>query len=229
MFLPFISTTKRGKQMSDFTHIFFDLDGTLTDPGLGITNSVMYALERFGIHTSDRTSLYKYIGPPLFDSFREFNGFSDSDAHTAIAYYREYFSVKGLFENEVYPGIPALLEHLKSAGKKLIVATSKPEDFSVRILEHFDLLHYFDFVAGSCMDETRTQKWEVIQWGLEQCCHADDRVLMVGDRKHDVQGAARFNLPCLGVLYGYGSKEELENAGAIAFVSSPEEIGNYVL
>ena len=215
--------------MSDFTHIFFDLDGTLTDPALGITNSVMHALERFGIHTEDRTTLYKYIGPPLMDSFTEFNGFSVDDARIAIDTYREYFSVKGLFENEVYPGIPELLTRLKAAGKKLIVATSKPEDFSVRILEHFDLLQYFDFVSGSCMDETRTQKWEVIQWALEQCCDASSRVLMVGDRKHDVQGAKRFGLPCLGVLYGYGGREELETAGADAFAASPEEIGDYIL
>lgn len=215
--------------MADYTHIFFDLDGTLTDPALGITNSVMHALERFGIHTEDRTALYKYIGPPLMESFTEFNGFSVDDARIAIDTYREYFSVKGLFENEVYPGIPELLARLKAAGKKLVVATSKPEDFSIRILEHFGLLQYFDFVSGSCMDETRTQKWEVIQWALEQCCDDSSRVLMVGDRKHDVQGAKRFGLPCLGVLYGYGGREELEKAGADAFAASPEEIGDYIL
>lgn len=215
--------------MPDFTHIFFDLDGTLTDPGLGITNSVMHALERFGIPTADRASLYKYIGPPLMDSFREFNGFSEAQARVAIDAYREYFSVTGLFENEVYPGIPPLLERLKSAGKKLVVATSKPEDFSLRILEHFGLLPYFDFVAGSLMDETRTRKWEVIQWALEQFCGPDCRVLMVGDRKHDVEGAARFGIPCLGVLYGYGGREELERAGAAALAATPEEIGAYIL
>ena len=215
--------------MTDDTHMFFDLDGTLTDPALGITNSVMYALERFGIHTEDRTTLFQYIGPPLMDSFTQFHGLSRADARIAIDTYREYFSVKGLFENEVYPGIPELLTRLKAAGKKLVVATSKPEDFSLRILEHFELLQYFDFVSGSCMDETRTQKWEVIQWALEQCCDDSSRVLMVGDRKHDVQGAKRFGLPCLGVLYGYGGREELETAGADAFAASPEEIGDYIL
>ena len=102
-------------------------------------------------------------------------------------------------------------------------------DRHFRILEHFGLLQYFDFVSGSCMDETRTQKWEVIQWALEQCCDDSSRVLMVGDRKHDVQGAKRFGLPCLGVLYGYGGREELEKAGADAFAASPEEIGDYIL
>lgn len=215
--------------MSDFSTIFFDLDGTLTDPGLGITNSVMYALERFGIHTEDRSTLYKYIGPPLFDSFREYHGLSDADARAAIEAYREYFSVTGLFENELIPGIPELLSRLKAAGKTLMVATSKPEDFSRRILEHFELLKYFDFVAGACMDETRTQKWEVIQWALEHCDCARSQILMVGDRRHDVEGSARFHIPCLGVLYGYGSREELESAGAAAIVASPAEIADYIL
>ena len=215
--------------MTDDTHIFFDLDGTLTDPGLGITNSVMHALARFGIRVDDRTSLYKYIGPPLMDSFREFNGFSDDEARAAVAAYREYFSVTGLFENEVYPGIPELLERLKAAGKKLVVATSKPEAFSLRILEHFDLLPYFDFVAGASMDETRAQKWQVIRWAQDSFCRPGDRICMVGDRKHDVEGAARCGLPCLGVLYGYGSREELDAAGACALAASPAEIGRYFL
>ena len=215
--------------MSEFTHILFDLDGTLTDPGLGITNSVMHALEHFGIRTEDRSTLYKYIGPPLFDSFREFHGFSDDDARIAIDVYREYFSVTGLFENELIPGIPELLAELRSAGKTLMVATSKPEDFSLRILEHFDLLQYFDFVAGSCMDETRTQKWEVIQWALEHCDCPREQILMIGDRHHDVEGAARCGLPCLGVLFGYGSREELLGAGAAALAASPAEIGEFIL
>ena len=215
--------------MTDYSHILFDLDGTLTDPGLGITNSVMYALERFGIHTEDRSTLYKYIGPPLFDSFREYHGLSDMDAKAAINAYREYFSVNGLFENELIPGIPELLARLKAAGKHLLVATSKPEDFSLRILEHFDLLQYFDFVAGACMDETRTQKWEVVQWALEHCGAAPGHILMVGDRRHDVEGAGRFHIPCLGVLYGYGSREELESAGAIALAASPAEVAEYIL
>jgi len=214
--------------MTDFTHIFFDLDGTLTDPGIGITNSVMHALEHFGIRTAQRSDLYKYIGPPLMDSFTEFNGFSEEQAREATAVYREYFSVKGLFENEVYPGIPALLERLRDAGLKLFVATSKPEDFSRRILDHFDLTKYFDFVAGSLMDETRTQKWEVIQWALEHCGPAD-RILMVGDRHHDVEGAKRFGLPCLGVLYGYGDAAELTTAGAVALADSVEAVGRFIL
>ena len=215
--------------MADFTHILFDLDGTLTDPGLGITNSVMYALEKFGIRVDDRSTLYKYIGPPLMDSFQEFHGFSEADAKAAVSAYREYFSVTGLFENELIPGIPELLSRLKSAGKKLLVATSKPEVFSVRILEHFGMLQYFDFVAGACMDETRTQKWEVIRWALEHCDCPREQILMIGDRHHDVEGAKRCGLPCLGVLFGYGSREELLRAGVIGLAAAPEEIGEFIL
>ena len=215
--------------MRDETHLFFDLDGTLTDPGLGITNSVMYALARFGIRVEDRASLYRYIGPPLMDSFREFHGFSDADARAAVAAYREYFSDRGLFENEVYPGIPELLQRLRDAGKTLVVATSKPEAFSLRILEHFDLLQYFDFVSGASMDESRTQKWEVIRWAQDSFCRPDDRICMIGDRKHDVAGAKRCGLPCLGVLYGYGSREELETAGAAALAATPDELGRLLL
>ena len=118
---------------------------------------------------------------------------------------------------------------MKAAGKHLLVATSKPEDFSVRILEHFDLLQYFDFVSGACMDETRTQKWEVVQRALEHCDAAPGHILMVGDRRYDVEGSGRFHIPCLGVLYGYGSREELETAGAVALAASPAEVGDYIL
>lgn len=216
--------------MVDYTHILFDLDGTLTDPGLGITNSVMYALERFGITVDDRKSLYKFIGPPLMDSFRDFYGFSDEEAQRGLVLYREYFSEKGLFENQVYPGIPALLQRLRDAGKTLLVATSKPEEFSLRILEHFDLLQYFDFVSGASMDETRNQKWQVIDQALAHCGNVPrEQILMVGDRKHDVQGAKRCGLACLGVLYGYGSAEELVTAGADALAGSPDAVGDFIL
>lgn len=215
---------------TEYSHIFFDLDGTLTDPGIGITNSVMYALERFGIHVTDRRSLYKFIGPPLIDSFMEFYGFSEGDARAATAAYREYFTDRGIFENEVYPGIPALLSRLRAAGNTLVIATSKPEDFALRIAGHFDFAKYFDCVAGSAMDETRTKKWEVIDYALARCAVSDPRrVLMVGDREHDVLGAKRCGLPCLGVLYGYGSRAELEDAGAVAVAESVAAVGDYIL
>lgn len=213
-----------------YTHIFFDLDGTLTDPGLGITNAVMYALARWGIRVDDRQALYPFIGPPLVDSFMRFYGFSAADARAAVDVYREYFANKGIFENEVYPGIPALLARLKRAGLKLVMATSKPEQFAVRIAEHFGIAAYFDCIAGAAMDETRTEKWEVVEYALDRCGVTDRAaVLMVGDREHDVRGAQRCGIRTLGVLYGYGSRAELEQAGAVAVAETVEAVGDYIL
>ena len=213
-----------------YTHVFFDLDGTLTDPGLGITNSVAYALERYGIHVADRSSLYPFIGPPLVDSFTRFYGFSAAQARAAVDVYREYFADRGIFENELYPGIPELLKRLRAAGLKLVMATSKPELFAERIAAHFGIAAYFDCIAGAAMDETRTAKHEVIEYALERCGVTDrSRVLMVGDREHDVLGASRCGIACLGVLYGYGSRAELTRAGACAFAETVDAVGDYIL
>ena len=193
--------------------ILFDLDGTLTDPGLGITNSVMHALHRYGIEVSDRTELYKFIGPPLHESFERFYGFEKEDV------YREYFSVKGLFENEVYAGIEQLLRELKKQGKILCLATSKPEVFAKQILEHFCLDGYFDRIVGSLLNGERTNKAEVIAWVL-QCLNEDgiswnlNQIVMIGDREHDVIGAHKNDIPAIGVLFGYGNEDELKMAGA---------------
>lgn len=213
-----------------YTHIFFDLDGTLTDPGIGITNSVMYALERFGITVPQREDLYKFIGPPLIDSFMEFYHFSEADARLATDYYREYFSDCGIFENEVYAGIPELLDLLNVSGRKVIMATSKPEDFAVRIADHFGLTGSFETIAGSLMDETRTKKWEVVEEAVTRCQVTErEHILMVGDREHDVLGSAKCGISCLGVLYGYGSREELEKAGAIAVAETVSDVGTWIL
>lgn len=212
-----------------YQNLLFDLDGTLTDPGLGITNSVMYALKKFGVEVSDRASLYRFIGPPLMDSFREFFGFSDEDGAQAVRYYREYFSRQGLFENEVYDGVPALLARLKQRGRTLIVASSKPEVYVVEILKHFDLYDYFDLVAGATMDPSRSQKADVIRYALARAGIGDpSSALMIGDRKHDILGARENGLDALGVLFGYGSREELKAAGAAWLAETPAEIENYV-
>jgi phosphoglycolate phosphatase len=199
--------------LKDF--MLFDLDGTLTDPAPGITNSLMYALKCYGIEVTDRTSLYKYIGPPLLDTFSQGFGFSQEMAAEAVVKYREYFADKGLFENKVYDGIPELLHTLKESGKVLIVATSKPEEYSVRILEHFGLDKFFTAVCGSNMDESRSKKAEVIAYALEKA-HVPDksRAIMIGDRKHDIIGAKECGIESCGVLFGYGSRTELMDAGA---------------
>lgn len=216
--------------MKKYDVIFFDLDGTLTDPGLGITNSVMYALEHMGITVTDRSALYPFIGPPLVDSFREFYGFSKEAAEQAVLYYREYFSEKGLFENELYNGIGDLLKDLKDAGKRVVLATSKPEPFAVQILKHFKIDGYFDYIAGSRLDGSRGTKDEVIQYALE-LCRAEDhsKVIMVGDRKFDILGAKKYGLDSMGVLFGYGSREELSAAGADYLVETIGEIAKILL
>ena len=211
-----------------YKYIFFDLDGTLTDPGEGITKSVEYALNKYGIQVEDRRSLYKFIGPPLTDSFSEFYGFSEEKAVEAVSFYREYFGVTGLFENEVYDGIVSVLETLKERGMHLLVATSKPEEYSVRILDKFGLSGYFDFICGATMSGSRVKKADIIAYALESAGVEDkSEVLMVGDRHHDIDGAKVNGLDSMGVTYGYGDRAELEEAGADYIVSAPMEILDY--
>lgn len=197
-----------------YEYLLFDLDGTLTDPGTGITNSVMYALRGMGIEPPPREALYPFIGPPLDESFREFYGITGDDTRRAIALYREYFREKGIFENRVYDGIPELLAALRDRGHTLLVATSKPEPFAERILRHFQLDGYFSYICGCTLEETRTKKAEVIEWALRRASITPSEALMIGDRRHDVEGARACGLPCMGVLYGYGSRAELETAEA---------------
>lgn len=208
--------------------ILFDLDGTLTDPGVGITNSVAYALESYGIKTEDKKSLYSFIGPPLKDSFMKYYGFSENQAIDAIKVYREYFSDKGIFENQVYDGIKELLEKLHLAGNKIVLATSKPEQFAVRILEHFDLIKYFTLVAGASMDEKRNKKGDVISYALKKGGFEKEKAIMIGDREHDIIGAKKNGLPSIGVLYGYGSEDELKNAGATHIAKTVEDILSFI-
>lgn len=208
-----------------FQSILFDLDGTLTDAAPGITNSVKYALSKFGIHETDDKKFRKFLGPPLISSFMEFYGFSKEKAQKAVEYYREYFVPHGIFENEVYSGIPKLLQKLKADGKTLIIATSKPETFAVQIAEHFEIDSYFDLIAGSNLDNTRSKKAQVIEYALETLGILDRaHAVMIGDREHDIKGAKKTGLRSIGVLYGYASPGELENAGADFTANSPEEL-----
>jgi phosphoglycolate phosphatase len=193
-----------------YTTVLFDLDGTLTDPQVGITKSVQYALQHMGIEESELGKLIHFIGPPLTESFREWYGMSNDQAKQAVQYYREYFSKTGIFENGVYAGIPELLTQLARSGKVLAVATSKPEIFANRILQYFSLAEHFSVVAGSNLDGTRVEKMEVIAYALQQLPPVNARnVLMVGDRKHDVLGARANGIDSLAVGYGYGTQEEL--------------------
>lgn len=211
--------------MKNYDILLFDLDGTLTDPGLGITNAVMYSLEKFGLPIPPREELYKMIGPPLTWSYQTYFGFSEEKSLEAVRFYREHYGNIGLLENEVYPGIPEVLKALREAGKILCVATSKPEKFAVRILEHFGLAEYFHHICGASFDGKIGTKHEVIEYALERLGKPERRtVLMIGDREHDILGAKASGLGSLGVLYGYGDRAEHEKAGADAIVETVEEL-----
>lgn len=209
--------------------VLFDLDGTLTDPGIGITNSVMHALKHFGITVNDRSELYKFIGPPLLDAFSSYFGFTKEQSEEALRVYREYFSVNGLFENEIYDGIIPLLDNLKKRNKKILLATAKPELYATKILKHFDIFDYFDFVAGASMDESRNKKEDVILYAIENFGIKDtSKCIMIGDREHDILGAKKFSMDSIGVLYGYGSREELTDAGASFIVENVCDIIKFI-
>ena len=196
--------------------ILFDLDGTLTDPAEGITKAVEVALNHYGITVENRSTLNKFIGPPLDESFPEFYGFNDEQVREATRVFREYFGRQGWAENIPYPGIDKLLGDLKAAGKKLIIATSKPEEFAVRIMNHFGLAQYMDVIAGASTDNQEgAKKANVIRKALQRAGVEDlSSVVMVGDRRHDVAGGHEVGLKVIGVLYGYGDRAEHEAAGA---------------
>lgn len=208
-------------------YLLFDLDGTLTDPKEGITKSVQYSLRHFGIEVENLDELCCFIGPPLKDSYMEYFGFSEEQARKAIDIYREYFSEKGLYENKAYEGVFGVLQSLLKAGKKLYVASSKPEVFVRMILEHFGLDSCFLFMGGADMDETRVKKADVIRYVLKECGITDlDKTVMIGDRKHDVLGAKETGIASVGVLYGYGSRQELTEAGADALAETIFDLQN---
>ena len=216
--------------MSSYQYALFDLDGTLTDPGEGITKSVQYALAKYGIIVEDRTALFCFIGPPLHESFEVYYGFSREEALRAVDAYREYYAVKGIYENKVYEGIREALAALQASGVKICLATSKPEYYAKQILAHFDLAQYFTAVAGSNMDGTRTKKAEVVERALMLLGNPDVReCVMIGDREHDVLGGLAHGLDALGVTFGYGSEQELRSAGAKYIANTPEEIAQIVL
>lgn len=191
-------------------NILFDLDGTITDPFLGITKSVAYSLKSYGIEVNSLDELKVFIGPPLDVSFQEYYHMSEKQSLEAVEKYREYFSDKGLYENKVYEGMEDFLKALIDDGMNLYVCTSKPYVFAKKILEHFHLDHYFKGIYGAKLDGTRKNKGDVIAYCLKQeeldpkCC------IMVGDRQHDIIGAHENQIPCIGVLYGYGSQDEFE-------------------
>lgn len=219
-----------------FQYCLFDLDGTLTDSREGITKSAQYALQHFGIEEPDLKKLEPFIGPPLKDSFMEFYGFTEEQAEEAMKFYRERFAPIGIYENEVFEGIPEMLRHLHQNGQKLAVASSKPIGFVRQILQHFEMDGYFDVIVGSELDGTRSTKEEVVEEALSQLgileLSGEERknnCAMVGDRKFDIQGAKAYGLTGVGVSFGFAGEGELEEAGADIIVDTVTELEKLLL
>lgn len=213
------------KLIDRYDSYLFDLDGTLTDPVEGITRSVQYALSRMDIVENDRDALIAFIGPPLKESFMARYDLSDPEADKAVHYYREYFSVKGLFENKKFDEMERILTKLALPGKKLFVATSKPTVFAVRIAEWFNLSRYFIEIVGSELDGRRTRKEDVIRYIFARHGLEKKRTIMIGDRACDVQGARHNGIAAIGVGFGFGSREELETASPDFYVHTADDLG----
>ena len=215
--------------MQHFEYIFFDLDGTIFNSEAGISRSVKYALSKFGIDENDENKLKAFIGPPLKDSFMKYYGFSEQQARDAIKFYREYYSDKGIFEGHIYNNVEKILAYINERGKKAVLATSKPKFFAEQIIEHLGLTKYFDFISGATLDETVTGKYEVIKIAIDEEKIDDlSSILMVGDRLHDVEGAKKAGIKCVGVLYGFGSESELREAGADHIISDAFELADII-
>lgn len=211
-----------------YRNIFFDLDGTLADSADGVINSVMYALEKHGIQETDRNSLYRFIGPPLLDSFQRFYGFTPEETQCALADYCEYYSAKGIFENELTEGCVEMLTRLKSNGCRLFVCTSKPDRYTDEILRYFKIDTFFDGVFAASWDETLSLKSEILRIGLSTVGNQSESI-MVGDRHHDIEGAIANGIDSIGILCGYGDREELAEAGATYIVNDLSEVADFIL
>jgi phosphoglycolate phosphatase len=201
--------------------VLFDLDGTLTDSGLGVANGVLYALEKMEFEKPNDALLKKYLGPPLWTSFADFAGMTQEETVEAVRWYRQYYNEIGAYENSIYPGIPELLKRLTENGTRVAVATSKVDYAAVKILQHFNLDHYFEVIAGSDESgELRGTKAKVIAHALTELRMCDGtKIVMIGDREHDILGAKEHEIPGIGVLYGYGDRAELAAAGAAVIVA----------
>lgn len=212
-----------------YSTVFFDLDGTVINSEKGILNSVEYALKKYGAAVPERSELNFFLGPPLEDSFAKLLKVPKIEAQILVEYYREYYREKGIFEIETYDGIEPLLEKIKKSGRKTVIATSKPEEFAIRILEHLGIAHLFDIIAGATFDNSRSEKIDVLAYALKRAGVTDIKTaVMVGDRRYDCMGATHFGMDSIGVLYGFGDIEELTNAGATYIAKSVEEIYKFL-
>ena len=209
--------------------IFFDLDGTLTDSKEGIFASLRYALRFFGITEQQDEALNRFIGPPLVQAFITYYHMSEQDAALALVKYREYFSTKGIYQLSMYSGVDRMLKELKKRNFTLCLATSKPEQYAKEIISRIGVKDQFDYLAGATMDESRNEKKDIINFVIAQKGYDRSRILMVGDREHDVYGAHKNHVEVLGVLYGYGTKKELKDAGCNYFAKTVEDVEMFIL
>lgn len=212
-----------------YRYFLLDFDGTVANTGIGITKGVAYALKHYGIEVEDLNTLNDFIGPPLGESFQKYFGFSEEQGNEAVTIYREYYGPYGLYESELYEGINDLLEQVTKAGGKIVLATSKPEESARKLLKHFNVESYFEFIAGASQDLKLHRKGDVIRYAMNSINIPKEQAIMIGDRSQDVQGAKENELPCIGVLYGFGDREELELAGADYIVEDMKELTSLLL
>ncbi len=222
---------KRRTKLSKYDIIFFDLDGTLTDPAHGLVDSFAYGLSKMGITWDDKQELKRFIGPPLYTEWQEVYGFTPEQSSKALDFFTEYYQVYGWWDNTVYPGVKQMLAKIKASGKKIVLATSKPEHFARKILDLFDLAQYFDFIAGAIADKIRDKKWEVLSYAIESVGaeNMKEKCILVGDRKYDAEGAKICGIDSLGVLYGHGDYEEMRSSGFVYLCESSEAVAEYLI
>ena len=210
-------------------YVLFDFDGTVSDSSDGIINSVIYALSKYGIKEENKKALYRFIGPPLYDSFREFYGFSHEQALEAVDFYRERYHTLGIYESHIYDGIRELVNRLRLIGVIVGIATSKPEETVKKMMNFHKITDCFDFIAGSTYDISRRTKSDVIGYAIERFGIDTSRAVMVGDTRFDIEGAKQFSMTSIGVTFGFGSEAELKAAGADYIAHSASEAEKILL
>ena len=216
--------------MKKYDVIAFDLDGTLTNPERGLVASFMYALGKMGVDYGTKEDLKRFIGPPIYEEWQSVFGFTPEESSEALLIFREFYSVYGWWDNEMYQGVPEMLNRLREAGKKIILATSKPEIFARKVLNLFDIAKYFDYIGGADTDKTRDKKHEVLSYSMASLGITDtSKVILVGDRVYDADGARECGVDSLGVLYGHGSREEIENSGFNYICENVEDIAKILI
>ena len=215
--------------MKRYNTVAFDLDGTLTNPDRGLLSAFEYAFKKLGVKYESRSSLKRYIGPPLYDEWQRDFGWTFDEASYAIDIFREYYNVYGWWDNEVYPDVEMMLSALRSQGKKLVVATSKPEETAKRVLRFFGLDKYFDYIAGASMNGSADLKWQILTRALDAVGADKSTSILVGDRKYDAEGAKICGIDSLGVLWGHGSRDELARAGFEYVAQAPADVLNILI